>query len=130
MEIHKDLVVGREFELITELKANHDKQDRFIKYKDARCGYVYAWFDVECKEYVIFIAQETDSHTNIAGFTLHDNRNGWHNILPHTVVFIKSGKKTFLDLTGANPDKTQDNIDDFISSFEKETEVDGQTSTT
>ena len=122
MEIHKDLVVGREFELITELKANHDKQDKFIQYKDARCGYVYAWFDVEDKDCVIFIAQETDNWQLIEGFTVYDNRNDWANRLPHIVNFLKSYPKGFfLDLTGANPDKTQDNIDDFISSFEKET---------
>jgi len=122
MEIHKDLVVGREVELRKELKDILDKQDRFIQYKDARCGYVYAWFNVERKYFVIFIAQETDNYRQIQGFTLHDNRNGWHNQLPHTVVFVKSFPGgLFLDLTGANPNKTQDNINDFISSFEKET---------
>ena len=124
MEIHKDLVVGREIELKKELLANHDKQDRFIKYKDARCGYVYAWFDVEDKEYVIFIAQETDDYKQTQGFAIYDNRKIAH--CPHIVHFNKSyPNDTFLDLTGADPNKTQDNIDDFIASFEKEIKTDG-----
>ena len=119
MEIHKDLVVGREAEILKELEANHDKQDRFIKYKDARSGDVYAWFDVECKEYVVFIAQETDDYQHSEGFAIYDNRG--FTQCPHVVRFEKARNKILIDLTGANTCRTEDNIKDFISSFNKET---------
>ena len=52
MEIHKDLVVGKLVEFQQELDKIRDKADKFIQYKDARCGYVYAWFNVERKYFV------------------------------------------------------------------------------
>ena len=119
MEIHEDIIVGKAVELRQELNKLLDEQDRFIEYKDAKCGYVYAWHNIEDKEYVIFIAQETDSYTHIEGFAIYDNRS---TICPHIVKFDKSQGKTLIDLTGRNPDDTQDNIQDFLNTFVRETE--------
>ena len=123
MEIHEDIIVGKAVELRQELNKLLDEQDRFIEYMDAKCGYVYACHNIEDKEYVIFIAQETDNHRQIQGFAIYDNRE--QTSCPHIVNFDKRKNNTFIDLTGANPDATQDNIQDFVNTFIKETEFNG-----
>lgn len=114
MEMHKDIIVGKIEKLENDL-------DRFVAYKDARPGDVYAWYHIESKEYIIFIAQETNNHKFIEGLTIYDKRDYKYNC-PHNVCFLKNTTHDpFLDLTGANPDETRDNIQDFVNSFEKET---------
>jgi len=115
MEMHKDIIVGKIEKLENDL-------DRFVAYKDARPGDVYAWYDIERKEYVIFIAQETDRYKFIEGIAIYDKRD-YKRFCPHGVHFYKSTDKTFLDLTGRNPDETLDNIEEFKRSFAWETEV-------